>query len=59
MSAAPDAVAALLDGHPWFRVTSLVASPRSAGKRYADAVDWRLEGEVPDPLVAGGPWRQR
>ncbi|MEM9380531.1 MAG: aspartate-semialdehyde dehydrogenase [Planctomycetota bacterium] len=31
----------------WFRVTSLVASPRSAGRRYADAVEWRLEGEVP------------
>ncbi|MEM6569410.1 MAG: aspartate-semialdehyde dehydrogenase [Planctomycetota bacterium] len=39
---------ALLEGHPWFRVRALVASPRSAGKRYADAVDWRLEGDVPD-----------
>lgn len=37
----------LLDGHPWFDVVSLVASPRSAGKRYADAVKWRLAGDVP------------
>lgn len=37
----------LLDGHPWFRVVDLVASPRSAGRNYADAVDWRLDGEVP------------
>lgn len=39
---------ALLDGHPWFRVRTLVASPRSAGKRYADAVDWRLAGAQPE-----------
>ena len=24
----------LLDGHPWFNVTCLAASPRSAGKTY-------------------------
>ena len=27
----------LLDGHPWFEVTELYASERSAGKRYVDA----------------------
>ncbi len=37
----------LLAGHPWFRVTELAASERSAGRRYADATRW-LEGELPD-----------
>jgi aspartate-semialdehyde dehydrogenase len=43
---------ALLDGHPWFRVTALAASDRSAGKPYAEAVRWFL----PDPMPewAGG-----
>lgn len=41
----------LLDGHPWFRVTTLVASPRSAGRPYADAVDWRLPGDVPEAFA--------
>ena len=29
---------AALDGHPWFEVAALAASPRSAGKRYRDAI---------------------
>src|SRR5947207_1983121 len=33
----------LLENHPWFRLHEVVASERSAGKRYADAADWRLE----------------
>lgn len=28
----------LLSEHPWFTITSLAASSRSAGKRYEDAV---------------------
>ena len=28
----------LLDNHPWFEVTVIAASARSAGKRYEDAV---------------------
>lgn len=39
-----------LAGHPWFEVTELAASERSAGKRYADACRW-LEGALP-PDVA-------
>lgn len=38
----------LLDGHPWFRVTALMASERSAGRRYGDAVRWFLEQPMPD-----------
>ena len=37
----------LLDGHPRFEVVSLVASSRSAGRAYSDAVHWRLSGEPP------------
>lgn len=37
----------LLENHPWFRLTWLGASDRSAGKRYKDATNWRLDGEMP------------
>ena len=36
----------LLADHPWFRVTTVAASERSAGKTFADATKW-LEGEMP------------
>jgi aspartate-semialdehyde dehydrogenase len=36
-----------LDGHPWFEVKWLGASERSAGKRYADAASWHLDGAAP------------
>jgi aspartate-semialdehyde dehydrogenase len=53
----------LLADHPWFRVTTVAASERSAGKTFADATRW-LEGEMPlsvrnlvvqhcDPAVIG------
>jgi aspartate-semialdehyde dehydrogenase len=39
----------LLANHPWFEVRYVAASPRSAGKRYQDAVAgrWHLAGEAP------------
>ncbi len=37
----------LLENHPWFRLTWLGASDRSAGKRYREATNWRLDGEMP------------
>lgn len=37
----------LLENHPWFDVTALYASERSAGKSYGEAVDWRVP--VPRP----------
>ena len=37
----------LLDNHPDFKVTSLAASSRSAGKRYEDATTWYLDSEMP------------
>lgn len=39
----------LLDNHPWFNVKVLAASPRSAGKKYSDAVGakWCMDVEIP------------
>ena len=39
----------LLDGHPWFNVTCLAASPRSAGKTYTEAVGNRWAMDIPMP----------
>ena len=36
----------LLADHPWFVITTVAASERSAGKTYADATKW-LDGEMP------------
>jgi aspartate-semialdehyde dehydrogenase len=40
----------LLENHPWFELTQLAASDRSAGKKYADAVVWRQYSAVPQHL---------
>ena len=37
----------LLANHPWFEVEELVASDRSAGKRYGEATEWRLDASMP------------
>jgi len=37
----------LLAQHPWFELAALTASERSAGKRYGEVVNWRLD--VPFP----------
>jgi len=39
----------LLENHPWFKVTYVAASPRSAGKLYKDAVKnrWLIGAEIP------------
>jgi aspartate-semialdehyde dehydrogenase len=36
-----------LRDHPWFDLTFLAASDRSAGKPYHEATSWRLGGETP------------
>lgn len=41
----------LLQDHPWFRVSELVASERSAGRKYAEAADWRLGSSMPDSVA--------
>jgi aspartate-semialdehyde dehydrogenase len=40
--------AALLANHPWFQLTWVGASDRSAGKKYGEATSWRLDGAMPE-----------
>jgi aspartate-semialdehyde dehydrogenase len=40
----------LLENHPWFEVTALAASDRSAGKPYAEAVSWKQYSPIPAAL---------
>ena len=39
----------LLEYHPWFQIMDVAASPRSAGKRYEDAVrgNWLMQDRIP------------
>ncbi len=39
----------LLENHPYFEVTALVASPRNAGKTYVEALDGRWKMTTPLP----------
>ena len=41
----------LLAHHPWFNITWLAASDRSAGKRYAEACAWKLDTPLPARLA--------
>ena len=43
---------ALMEHHPWFKLTIVAASPRSAGKPYAEAVADRWAMETPIPEAA-------
>ena len=40
-----------LQGHPWFDLTWLGASDRSAGKLYASAATWHLGGTTPESVA--------
>src|SRR5205807_8503717 len=40
-----------LQGHPWFEITWLGASDRSAGKTYSEATSWRLNGIMPSNVA--------
>jgi aspartate-semialdehyde dehydrogenase len=42
----------LLANHPWFEISAVAASDRSAGKKYAQATNWLLETPIPE-AVAG------
>ena len=45
-----------LNNHPWFEVTQIAASERSAGKKYLDAIKdpdseiihWEVDGQIPE-----------
>ncbi|MDE6844643.1 MAG: aspartate-semialdehyde dehydrogenase [Lachnospiraceae bacterium] len=43
---------ALLENHPWFEVTTIAASPRSAGKTYMEAVGdrWKMTTPMPEAV---------
>lgn len=41
----------LLADHPYFELTALTASERSAGKKYRDAVNWRLDAPLPESFA--------
>ncbi len=41
----------LLRNHPWFKVTALGASERSAGKTYREAANWVESTEMPDDIA--------
>lgn len=59
----------LLENHPWFEVSYVAASPRSAGKKYKDAVAnrWLIGAEIPEGVAdltvqdandeKGGSWK--
>ncbi|HDY74629.1 MAG TPA: aspartate-semialdehyde dehydrogenase [Euryarchaeota archaeon] len=40
----------LLEGRPFFELTDIAASSRSAGKRYSDAASWYLSDEMPESV---------
>ena len=42
----------LLENHPWFEVTTIAASPRSAGKTYEEAVGdrWKMKTPMPEAV---------
>lgn len=45
--------ATILENHPWFNVTVLAASPRSAGKTYREAVGkkWCMDTPIPESMA--------
>ncbi len=42
----------LLEAHPWFEVTWLAASDRSAGKAYGEAAKWNLSTPLPSRIAS-------
>ena len=44
----------LMEDHPWFQLTAIAASPRSAGKTYEQAVSGRWAMKTPIPQQAKG-----
>jgi aspartate-semialdehyde dehydrogenase len=39
-----------LKGHPWFEIEALLASERSAGRKYSDAASWYLTSRIPSKI---------
>ncbi|MGQ9551007.1 MAG: aspartate-semialdehyde dehydrogenase [Candidatus Bathycorpusculaceae bacterium] len=41
----------LLSGHPWFEVSVVAASEKSAGMEYSKAANWRLSSRIPEDIA--------
>ncbi len=41
----------LLENHPWFEVSALIASERRVGKIYGDEVEWVVSENVPEDVA--------
>lgn len=41
----------LLENHPWFELTQVAASDRSAGKKYREATAWRQYTPIPESVA--------
>ena len=42
----------MLANHPWFEISWLAASDRSAGKTYAEACRWKLDTPLPKHIAS-------
>ncbi len=42
----------LLISHPWFEITALAASDRSAGRSFQDAANWRMAAPLPEKIAS-------
>ncbi len=42
----------VLENHPWFEISEVAASKRSAGKLYKDAVNWFMQTPIPKDIAA-------
>ncbi|MEM2906876.1 MAG: aspartate-semialdehyde dehydrogenase, partial [Candidatus Odinarchaeota archaeon] len=40
----------LLQGHPWFELKCIMASERSEGKKYSEAVQWIVSSKMPEQV---------
>lgn len=41
----------LLNGHPWFKVSTVAASERSTGQTYSEAAKWRQQTPIPEDIA--------
>lgn len=41
----------LLNGHPWFEISVVAASERSAGRKYSEVAKWRLPTSIPKEVA--------
>ena len=42
---------ALLSEHPWFEISEVAASEKSAGKKYKEAANWILTTPLPKKIA--------